>query len=167
MKNERKNEMKFSYQNLKSAEYSGDRVGNWKGFPVFASKKMSLDDKASGAFFIVYDDDNLIVKRDNGTWYCYGQVSESGSVTECDKRRYKVYAEPVVYCHDTQTYEPAAHAVCGKNAAECNGTAAAAYDEVVGDVKVGLDIDALLDSVRTMTVDSLLEGFNYGLDAKG
>lgn len=160
--------MKFSYQNLKSAEYSGDRVGNWKGFPVFASRKMNLDDKASGAFFIVYDDDNLIVKRDNGVWYCYGQVSAEGQVEECNKRRYNVYAEPVTYCYDTQTYEPAAHAVCGKNAAECDGTAAVdANDSVVGDVKVGLDIDALLSSVRTMTVDSLLEGFNYGLDAKG
>jgi hypothetical protein len=160
-------EMKFSYQNLKMAELGGDRVGNWKGLPVFASRRVLVDDKAGGAFFIVYDDDNVIVKRDNGVWYCYGQVSVEGSVEECDKRRYNVYAESVVYCHDTQTYEPAAHAVCGKNDAECDGTAAAAADEVVGDVKLGLDIDALLSSVRTMTIDSLLEGFNYGLDAKG
>lgn len=154
--------MKFSYQNLKSAEHSGDRVGNWKGFPVFASRRMFLDDKASGAFFIVYDDDNLIVKRDNGVWYCYGQVNTEGQVEECSKRRYNVYAEPVTYREAV-----AAHAVCGKKADECDGTAAAAPDAVVGDVKMGLDIDALLDSVRTMTVDSLLEGFNYGLDAKG
>ena len=158
--------MKFSYQSLKMAELGGDRVGNWKGFPVFASRRVLLDDKAGGAFFIVYDDDNVIVKRDNGVWYCYGQVSESGSVEECSKRRYSVYAEPVTkYC--ATGHEAAAHAVCGKNDAECDGTAAAAADEVVGDVKVGLDIDALLSSVRTMTVDSLLEGFNYGLDAKG
>ena len=158
--------MKFSYNNLRSAELTGDRVGNWKGFPVFASRRVILDDKAGGAFFIVYDDDNLIVKRDNGVWYCYGQVSESGSVTECDKRRYNVYETATKYC--ATGYEAAAaHAVCGKNDAECNGTAAAAADEVVGDVKVGLDIDALLSSVRTMTVDSLLDGFNYGLDAKG
>jgi hypothetical protein len=161
-------EMKFSYDNLKIAELNGDRIGNWKGFPVFASRKMSLYDKAGGIFFIVYDDDNLIVKRDNGTWYCYGQVSAEGQVKECDKRRYNAYAESV-YCHDTQTHEPPApaHAVCGKSADECDGTAAAAADEVVGDVKLGLDIDALLSSVRTMTVDSLLEGFNYGLDTKG
>jgi hypothetical protein len=73
-------EMKFSYQNLKMAELGGDRVGNWKGFPVFASRRVLVDDKASGAFFIVYDDDNVIVKRDNGVWYCYGQVSAEGQV---------------------------------------------------------------------------------------
>jgi hypothetical protein len=153
-------EMKFSYQNLKMAELGGDRVGNWKGFPVFASRRVLVDDKAGGAFFIVYDDDNVIVKRDNGAWYCYGQVNTEGQVEECSKRRYNVYAEPVS-CG-------AAHAVCGKSDAECDGTAAVdANDEVIGDVKMGLDIDALLSSARTMTVDSLLEGFDYGLDAKG
>ena len=154
--------MKFSYQNLKMAELGGDRIGNWKGFPVFASKRMLVDDKAGGAFFIVYDDDNLIVKRDNGVWYCYGQVNTEGQVEECGKRRYNVYVEPV-------EYEAAvAHAVCGKNSAECDGTAAAAADdEVVGDVKIGLDVDAVLKAAREMTVDSLLEGFNYGLEAKG
>ena len=151
--------MKFSYDNLRMMEQFGDRVGNWKGFPVFAVRAMNLDNKSGGAFFIVYDDDNVIVKRDNGAWYCYGQVNVEGQVEECSKRRYNAYAEPV-------TYE-AAHVVCGKSDSECDGTAAAAADEVVGDVKVGLDIDALLSSVRTMTIDSLLEGFNYGLDAKG
>ena len=152
--------MKFSYDNLRMMEKTGDRVGNWKGYPVFAVREMNLDNKSGGAFFIVYDDDNVIVKRDNGAWYCYGQVSVEGQVEECSKRRYKAYAQ-------ADTYEVAAHAVCGKDASECDGTAAAACDEVVGDVKVGLDIDALLSSVRTMTVNSLLEGFNYGLDAKG
>ena len=155
--------MKFSYDNLKFMEQCGDRIGNWKGFPVFSSRKMNIDEKANGAFFIVYDDDNVIVKRDNGVWYCYGQVSAEGQVTECDKRRYNVYAEPMTYREAV-----AAHAVCGKSDSECDGTAAVdADDEVVGDVKLGLDIDALLSSVRTMSVDSLLEGFNYGLEAKG
>jgi hypothetical protein len=157
-------EMKFSYDNLRLMEHSGDRVGNWKGLPVFASRKARVDGSGSGAFLIVYDDDNRIIKCDNGTWYCYGEVSESGQVTEWDyKKKY------LIYCHDTQAYEPApTHAVCGKNSAECDGTAAVdANDSVVGDVKIGLDIDALLNSVRTMTVDSLLEGFNYGLEAKG
>lgn len=165
-KKEGKNEMKFSYNNLRAADKTGERVGNWKGRPVFASMKMDLGSRGTGAFFIVYDDDNLIVKKDDyDAWWVFGQVSEEGSVNECDKRRYNPYAA-AVYCHDTQAYEPAAHTVCGKNADDCNGTAAAAADEVIGDVKIGLDIDALLSSVRTMTVDSLLEGFNYGFDTK-
>ena len=165
--------MKFSYNNLRAADKTGERVGNWKGRPVFASMKMDLGTRGTGAFFIVYDDDNIIVKKDDyDTWWAFGQVSEAGSVDECDKRRYNhfaiaycatgVEAARQVYCYDTQTYEPAAHAVCGKNSAECDGTAAAP-DEVVADVKIGIDVDATLKAAREMTVDSLLEGFNYGM----
>lgn len=163
--------MKFTYSALKTAAYNGDRVGNWKGYPVFACERENLDRKSEGAYFIVYDNDNYIVRRIGNQWYSYGQVSEAGNVTEWDYKKKYITRSEYTYHYDTQTYEPAAaaptHAVCGKNAAECDGTAAAAHDEVVGDVKVGLDIDALLSSVHTMTVDSLLEGFNYGLDAKG
>ena len=153
--------MKFSYNNLRIADKAGERVGNWKGRPVFASMKLDLGSRGTGAFFIVYDDDNVIVKKDDyDTWWVFGQVSEAGSVDECDKRRYNPFA--TVYCHDTETYEPVAHAVCGKNDAECNGTAAPAA-EVVADVKIGIDVDATLKAAREMTIDSLLEGFNYGL----
>ena len=159
--------MKFSYNNLRAADKNGERVGNWKGRPVFASMKMDLGSRGTGAFFIVYDDDNVIVKKDDyDTWWVFGQVSEEGSVDECDKRRYNPFAA-AVYCHDTQTYEPAAHVVCGKSEAECDGTAAADPEEVVADVKIGIDVDNVLKAAREMTVDSLLEGFNYGLDAKG
>lgn len=156
--------MKFSYNNLRAADKTGERVGNWKGRPVFASMKMDLGSRGTGAFFIVYDDDNVIVKKDDyDTWWVFGQVSEEGSVDECDKRRYNPFAN--AYC--TPAYEAAAaHAVCGKNSAECDGTAALP-DEVVADVKIGIDVDATLKAAREMTVESLLEGFNYGLDAKG
>lgn len=153
--------MKFSYNNLRAADRTGERVGNWKGRPVFASMKMDLGSRGTGAFFIVYDDDNVIVKKDDyDSWWVFGQVSEEGSVDECDKRRYNPFAN--AYC---ATGVEAAHAVCGKNSAECDGTAALP-DEVVADVKIGIDVDATLKAAREMTVDSLLEGFNYGLDAK-
>jgi hypothetical protein len=38
----------------------------------------------------------------------------------------------------------------------------------IGDVKLEIDVEAVLKSARELTIDSLLEGFNYGLDvAKG
>ena len=161
--------MKFSYNNLRAADKTGERVGNWKGRPVFASMKMDLGSRGTGAFFIVYDDDNVIVKKDDyDSWWVFGQVSEEGSVDECDKRRYNPFAN--AYCatgvEAAAAVATAAHAVCGKNSAECDGTAALP-DEVVADVKIGIDVDATLKAAREMTVDSLLEGFNYGLDAKG
>ena len=38
------------------------------------------------------------------------------------------------------------------------------YKGVEGDVLLGLLVDDTLKAARTMTIDSLLEGFNYGLD---
>lgn len=155
--------MKFSYNNLRAADRTGERVGNWKGRPVFASMKMDLGSRGTGAFFIVYDDDNVIVKKDDyDTWWTFGQVSEEGSVEECNKRRYNPFAN--AYC--ATGVEAAAHAVCGKDDAHCDGTAALP-DEVVADVKIGIDVDNVLKAAREMTVDSLLEGFDYGLEAKG
>jgi hypothetical protein len=72
--------MKFSYDNLRNMERSGERVGNWKGMPVFASRKMNVDNNGSGAYLIVYDDDNTIVRFSGGSWYSYGQVSVDGQV---------------------------------------------------------------------------------------
>ena len=161
MKNERKIEMKFSYSNLKSADQGGNRVGNWHGMPVFASSQHGLKNKSSGVYYIVYDDNNKIVRYKNGDWYEYGTVSEAGNVDE--------YRSPRAYVQEYQSpqyYKEETHAVCGKTASQCDGTAAAA-EEVVGDVKISIDVDAVLKNAREMTVDSLLDGFNYGLEAKG
>ena len=155
--------MKFSYYNLKMASMSGDRVGAWKGSPVFACSQDDLDNAGGGAYFIVYDDNNNIVRRHNDIWYKYGRVSEEGSVSELDCR-VKYFTE-IPYRDVKAEFHP----VCGKTADKCDGTAApVADDEVVGDVKMGLDVEATLKAAREMTIDLLLEGFNYGLDeAKG
>ena len=154
--------MKFSYSNLKSAEQGGNRIGNWHGLPVLASSKYGLKNKGSGVYYIVYDDNNKIVRYKNGDWWEYGIVSEAGNVDE--------YRSPRAYVQEYQSpqyYKEETHAVCGKTASQCDGTAAAAHDEPIGDVKIGIDVDAVLQNAREMTVDSLLEGFNYGLEAKG
>lgn len=162
--------MKFSYNELKKMESKGDKVGNWKTYPVFACSTAALREKGSGAFFILYDDNNTIVLKKSDTWYSYGYAEEDGRVEEWtpkpyyyEKRNYMAEIakwetkRPQVYCHDTETYEPAAN-VCDKKE-PCE----AAHEVTVGDVKLGLDVDATLKAAREMTVDSLLEGFNYGL----
>lgn len=162
--------MKFSYDNLKMAELNGDRIGGWKGLSVFAVSKHNLSDKASGAYFVVYNDDNTIVRRNSdGCWYSFGKCGRDGQVVEWDKKRYNPYAEATYY-DDTYSYayESAVHAVCGKTEKECDGRAAAVADVgPIGDVKLEIEVEAMLKSAREMTINSLLEGFDYGLDAKG
>lgn len=167
--------MNFSYNELKRMERAGDRVGNWKGYPVFTCSAANLLKKSEGAYFIVYDDDNTIVRKIGTTWCSFGTACEDGRVMEWERKKYSTAYESdnnrfamemakweTKYCHDTQTYEPAAASttanVCGKKEV-CE----AAHEVVVGDVKLGLDVDATLKAAREMTVDSLLEGFNYGL----
>ena len=155
--------MKFSYANLKSASKIGEQIGKWKGYNVYAASKYDLVSLGSGAVFIIYDDDNEIVRKIDGEWYSFGECSESGQVLEWDRRRkYNVVATVHSY------YREDTHAVCGKTASECDGTAAAAANcGPIGDVKIGIDVDAVLKNAREMTIDSLLDGFDYGLEAKG
>ncbi len=142
--------MNFTYQILRQAEASGDRIGNWKGMPVFACRSNNLKHKGSGAYFILYDDENKLVGMFQDDWYEYGTVSSSGNVSELDRRRLygasKPKPAPKKEAPKTYTAEPKKEEV------------------VVADVKIGIDVDATLKAARTQTIADLLAGFKYGLD---
>ena len=143
--------MNFTYQILRQAEASGDRIGNWKGTPVFACRSNNLKHKGSGAYFILYDDENKIVGMFQDDWYEYGTVSSTGNVSELDRRRLYGASKP----------KPAS-----KKEAPKTYTAEPKKEEVavVADVKIGIDVDATLKAARTQTIADLLVGFKYGLD---
>ena len=141
--------MNFTYQILRQAEASGDRIGNWKGMPVFACRTNNLKHKGNGAYFILYDDENKLVGMFQGDWYEYGTVSSSGNVSELDRRRLYGESKP----------KPAP-----KKEAPKAYTAEPKKEVVVADVKIGIDVDATLKAARTQTIADLLAGFKYGLD---
>ena len=143
--------MNFDFMTLERYEKRGERLGNWKGLPVFALSRHRLKEKGNGAYYVLYDDDNVLVRYHDGDYKVYGVVDEYGSVNEyAHTERYFVLP--------TERTAPAA----------TNDTSVAPgpvyeVEEVVGDVKLGIDVDAVLTNARTLTVDSLLAGFNYGL----
>ena len=141
--------MNFTYQILRQAEANGDRIGNWKGMPVFACRSNNLKHKGSGAYFILYDDENKLVGMFQDDWYEYGTVSSSGNVSELDRRRLYGASKP----------KPAP-----KKEAPKAYTAEPQKEVVVADVKIGIDVDATLKAARTQTIADLLAGFKYGLD---
>lgn len=149
--------MEFSYKNLKDASKNGMRIGNWRDKGVFTCSESELKNRGSGAYYIIYDDDNTIVSKVGDRWYKFGNVSREGTVHECDACRY-------TYHYDTETYEPAAPKKEEKAPEKKEVPQMAAREEVIGDVQLGLDVEETLKRARTMTVESLLEGFNYGLD---
>lgn len=155
--------MKFDFETLKNHAKIGNKLGNWNGKPVFATSAKDLENKGSGVYYIVYDDENRIVGRDGKFYYSYGTVNAEGSVSEySSRRRYntqhdradykmnmamKYSSEPVPAATVAVTYTP------GYDISE----------RPVADVKVEIDVEATLKKAREMTIDDLLEGFNYGL----
>lgn len=169
--------MTFDYNTLKRAARDGSRLGNWNGRAVFAASAEDLENKGSGAYYILYDDENKIVARSNIGWKSYGEVTEQGSVTEYSSaRNYKTPAEAAAAArkassrastsgmrYSSEPIPQAVMKVCG--AAE--GTYAPGYDvseRPTGDVKLEIDVEGTLKKAREMTVESLLDGFLLNVD---
>lgn len=141
--------MKFSYENLKMSAKNGDRVGNWNGYKVFACSCKELEHMGSGVFYILYDDDNTLVKKSNDAWMVYGSVNEAGNVRELDHPiRYNPYYFVEVAKPQQAAPEP---------------------DEVEKDFLLNQSVEDVLTAARNATIDDLLAGFDYGLEieAKG
>lgn len=137
--------MNFTYAELRKVSMRGERIGQWNGLNVYAASAAELDEYGNGAYLILYDDDNILVKKDSqGRWHSYGWVSSTGNVHE--------YSAPRCYKEEVVSVEKKQEEV--KEVKE----------EVIADVKIGIDVDKVLKTARELTVDSLLEGFNYGLD---
>lgn len=135
--------MNFTYAELRKASMRGEKIGQWGSMNVYAASAADLDEYGNGAYLILYDDDNRLVKKSSqGVWYSCGWVDSTGSVHEYSApRRYKEAPVPVE--REEERVE---------------------REEVIADVKIGIDVDKVLKAARELTVDSLLEGFNYGLD---
>ena len=171
--------MTFDYNTLKRASRDGSRLGNWNGKAVFAASANDLENKGSGAYYILYDDENKIVTKVGSGWKSYGEVSVQGSVNEYSSaRNYKTPAEAATAARKTSTSgmryssEPIPQATMTVSFA-AEGSYAPGYDRVerpVGDVKTELDVEKTLKMAREMSIDDLLEGFLPGVSfdvAKG
>ena len=177
--------MTFDYRTLSQAARSGQRLGNWNGKAVFAASANDLDNKGSGAFYILYDDENKIVARVDNSWKSFGEVSEAGSVNEYNTaRNYKTPAEAAAAARKASSKtstsgmrfaampqsEPIPQAVmkvCGYTADANEGTYMPGYqvsERPEGDVKLTIDVEGTLKKAREMTVESLLDGFLLNVD---
>ena len=163
--------MTFDYNTLKRAARDGSRLGNWYGKAVFAASADSLDNKGSGAYYILYDDENRIVARTNNGWKSFGEVSVQGSVNEYSSaRNYKTPAEAAAAArkmrYSSEPIPQATMKVCGYTADADEGTYAPGYDRAerpVGDVKTEIDVEKTLKMAREMSIEDLLDGFLSGL----
>ena len=161
--------MTFDYNTLKRAARDGSRLGNWNGKSVFAASANNLENKGSGAYYILYDDENRIVARTNSGWKSFGEVTSQGSVNEYSSaRNYKTPAEAAEAARKASTSgmryssEPIPQATMTVGT---GGSYSPGYNKTerpVGDVKLEIDVEKTLKMAREMTVESLLEGFLPG-----
>lgn len=172
--------MTFDYNTLKRASRDGSRLGNWNGKAVFAASANDLENKDSGAYYILYDDENRIVARTNNGWKSFGEVTSQGSVNEYSSaRNYKTPAEAAQAARKASTSgmryssEPIPQATVTVSYAS-EGSYSPGYDRTerpVGDVKTEIDVEKTLKMAREMSIEDLLDGFlpgvSYDTVAKG
>lgn len=158
--------MNFDYFTLKALANEGDRLGNWNGKPVFACSAGDIESKGTGAFYILYDDENKIVGKDGRHYYSYGTVSKEGSVNEYStRRRYNTVCE-TQHDHSYNTTMPQK----SKPAAATEASYTPGYDmndRPMGDVKAEIDVEATLKRAREMSIEDLLDGFMDSVMAVG
>lgn len=150
--------MKLTYDVLKEAAAKGDKLGNWKGKPVFATSFENLKNLGSGAYYVVYNDDNAFVKCEGEWWYEYGYLEESGAVREIGRRPYTVSVKK------EEEKKKKEEEFVAATAAENSYTPGYDVEErPVGDVKVEINVEEVLKNAREMTVADLLEGFELNV----
>ena len=128
--------MTYGYTFLKNAAERGDVLGAWHGRQVYARSKYDLINYDVNCFYVLYDDEDFKIYN-NG--YAYGELRSNGNIIE--------YGKPKVY-----------HIVMKREGAKKEESS------VVGDVALELSVEEVLKGARELTIDKLLEGFNYGLD---
>ena len=147
--------MDFTYDNLQDAWLHDVRIGNWKGKPVYSVRKDHINEECvNGVYYVVFDDGYKIIGIDSSNRMKeYGSIDKYGNVEEhFMPLRQSVYVEE--------------HTAIKKEtpAMETPEQPQAAEEVVIADVQIEINVDEVLQAARNMTVDSLLEGFNYGLD---
>lgn len=161
----------FTYDNLQDAWLHDVRIGNWKGKPVYSVRKDHINEECvNGVYYVVFDDGYKIIGIDpSNRLKEYGSIDRSGNVDEhFAPLKYSVYAEekkstPPARVKETPAVKKETPATEVSQPQVLQPQAAEAAETVVADVKIGIDVEEMLQAARVMTVSSLLEGFNYGL----
>ena len=138
-----KNEMEFSYENLRNSFQNKNSIGEFWNRDVYVISKDNLCDVDDRYVYVVYDYHNQVIMKDGPMWYLVGELRPSGKVEMRGRRQpYYIPTKPVFTKEKPQELPVAA---------ETN-------------VSINMDVEEMLKAARAMTVSSLLDGFNYGLE---
>lgn len=135
--------MKFDFYTLEDREIKCESVGKWKGTPIYACNSARYDAlKQSGSnrgAYLIYDNGNSLVIDGK----IFGNVNVNGEVKECTPRTYRTPQEM-----DREIFEKSQ-----RDFEKMNSKVPADSFESLGvpDIKVDIDVDALLKSACDMS----------------
>ena len=147
--------MQFTYTYLKNAEQNNITVGRYHGYDVIPTTKERLarNGERDDYIYLIYDDNNLLYSDGK----VFASVDKNGNVTEFMARRYLLHERrKEAEVKEIPRAETPKEALAADTTTSTSG--------IVADVALGILVEDVLANARTMSIDSLLEGFNYGLE---
>lgn len=135
--------MRFDLYTLESKEMSGETIGKWKGVPIYACNSARYDMRKQNGdtrgAYVIYDNGNSLVIDGK----IFGNVSVNGEVKECTPRTYRT----------PQEVEREIIQKSQRDSEKMNSKVPADSFESLGvpDIKVDIDVDALLRSACDMS----------------
>lgn len=164
----------WTYDTLKRYADNGSKIGDWKGKRVYVASYEDLNWLNIEHCFIIYDDGNKLIRCEHDIlgyhWMVVGYVYSNGNVKECTPFKYERPNEKVNLKTEMKNEAKKSNEkMNSKNQMKTsnekmNSKTDFEIDEVIGDVRLGILVDETLKAARTTSIDSLLAGFNYGLD---
>ena len=160
----------WTYDTLKRYANNESKIGDWKGKRVYVTSYEDLTYLNTENCYIIYDDGNKLVQSKHDIlgyyWIVVGYVYSNGNVKDCTPYKYE---NPIEKTRMKNDFEKSNEKMKSKNEMKTSNEKVNSkndfeIDEVIGDVRLGMLVDETLKAARTTSIDSLLAGFNYGLD---
>ena len=160
--------MNYTYTSLERASQTGMKLGDYQGARVYATSEERLDNefKSPNCIYCVYDDNNALVRWDEreGDWLIVGYLDVSGRIDERNKgRAYKPmnYEKVSVAANVKMKSKNEMKNESKKSNEKGNSNE---NEPIIADVRLEIEVENTLKNAREMSIDSLLAGFNYGLE---
>lgn len=160
----------WTYETLKRYADNESKIGDWKGKRVYVTSYEDLTYLNTEHCYIIYDDGNKLVQSKHDIlgyyWIVVGYVYSNGNVKECMPFKYEIPNEKMDSKTETKKSNEKVNLKNEMKTSneKMNSKNDFEIDEVIGDVRLGILVDETLKAARSMSIDSLLAGFDYGLD---
>ncbi len=155
--------MNYTYTSLMRAAETMTKLGEYKGYEVYSISVVHLvNEQDPGIIYCLYDYDNLLVKYNSthGRYVIYGTLDVNGHIN--DSNAGKIFYGPKNQKNESKNETKNRNEM--KNETKTNDGNEMKNEPIIADVRLEIEVENTLKKAREMSIDSLLAGFNYGLE---